>query len=217
VPQNVRRRIAIVLKLLRLWGKFALVLAGAVALSAPAVAQFSLGYKFLEAVRKKEGNTVTDMLADPATTVINTRDVSSGDTALHIVTARRDLTWMSFLIGKGANVNLRNVRGETPLELATRGGFHEGVELLLGQGALVNEPNTTGETPLIAAVHARDTGMMRMLLKAGADPDRTDSSGRSARDYALAEGRNSPLLGEIEAHAKKGSKAQAGASYGPSL
>ena len=65
-----------------------LSLAGLVTLSAaaPAVAQFSESYKFLEAVRKKDGEKVTEALADPAQTVVNTRDVTSGETALHIVT-----------------------------------------------------------------------------------------------------------------------------------
>ena len=40
--------------------------------------------------------------------------------------------------------------------------------------------------------------MMRVLLKAGADPDRADNSGRSARDYADPEGPSSRTLAEIE-------------------
>jgi uncharacterized protein len=207
-----------VTKLPGLLMKSAAILAGALVLSAPAAAQMSTGYRFLEAVRKKDGALVIDALAVPGSTLVNTKDVTSGDTAMHIVTARRDLTWMNFLISHGANVNLKNAKGETPLEIATRASFHEGVELLVGKGALVDEPNTTGETPLIAAVHARDTAMMRLLLKAGANPDRADSSGRSARDYAAADGRSSPLLSEIESHAKtKQAGGQSRPSYGPSL
>ena len=57
--------------------------------------------------------------------------------------------------------------------------------------------DATGETPLISAVHRRDTAMMRVLLKGGADPDRADNSGRSARDYARLD-KDSQLLGAIE-------------------
>ncbi len=180
--------------------------------AAPAVAQFSESYKFLEAVRKKEGEKVTEALADPAQTVINTRDVTSGETALHIVTNRRDLTWMQFLIAKGANVNARDAKGVTPLVSAVNANFVEGVELLLGKGARLDESNNAGETPIITAVHNRNVAMIRMLLKAGADPDRADNSGRSAKDYAALGGGN--LLAEIEANAraKDASKAK---SYGP--
>lgn len=191
------------------------VVAGALALTSPAQAQFSEGYKFLEAVRKKDGQVVTDALSEPGATIVNTRDVTSGETALHIVTARRDSTWMEFLIGKGANVNARDTQGVTPLELATRLGFVEGVELLVGKGARIDESNDAGETPLITAVHRRDIGLMRVLLRAGADPDRTDNSGRSARDYATLEGRT--LLNEIESSARPRGPANGAGSYGPSL
>lgn len=187
-------------------------------LPAPASAQFSVGYKFLEAVKKRDGNVVNEMLGEPGTTVVNTRDVTSGETALHIVTIRRDLTWMNFLLGKGANPNLRDVRGATPLVLAANAGFIEGVELLLGQGARVDDPDSAGETPLISAVHRKDVGLMRALLKAGADPDRADNSGRSARDYARLTSGGRNLLDEIEANAKpRGTRPGAQRSYGPSL
>lgn len=189
-------------------------LAMGVALPGPAQAQFSKSYKFLESVKKKEGQEVTDALAEPGTTIINTRDVSTGETALHIVTARRDTTWISFLLGKGADPNIRDAKGQTPLVVATNLGFVEGMELLIAGGARVDEPNSTGETPLISAVHRRDIAMMRVLLKAGANPDRADSSGRSARDYAKLE-RNDNMLEEINTNAKKtDNKAR---TYGPSF
>lgn len=184
----------------------------------PAAAQFSAGYKFLEAIRKKDGNTVEEMLGVPGTTIVNARDVTSGDTALHIVVTRRDLTWITFLAAKGANVNARNGRGATPLQLAVGMGFTEGAELLLEKGARVDEPDSAGETPLISAVHRRDTGLMRLLLKAGASPDRADNSGRTARDYAALDGKGSPLITEIDTNAKpKGAAGPARGNYGPSF
>jgi ankyrin repeat protein len=184
----------------------------------PAAAQFSQGYKFLEAIRKKDGNTVQEMLDVPGTTIVNARDVTSGETALHIVVARRDLTWITFLAAKGANVNARNGRGVTPLQLAVGMGFTEGVELLLEKGARVDEPDAAGETPLISAVHRRDTGLMRLLLKAGANPDRADNSGRTAREYASLGGKGNSLLTEIETNAKpKSAAGQARGSYGPTF
>ncbi len=194
------------------------LLAAALIAPMPAAAQFSRSYKFLEAVRKKKGEEVQDALSEPGSQIVNTRDITSGETALLIVTARRDLTWMSFLIAQGANVNLADARGTTPLQLAVSLGFPEGVELLVAKNARIDAPNASGETPLISAVHRRDTGMMRMLLKAGADPDRADNSGRSARDYALLGGRSSALVSEIENNAKPGGQRATGQrSYGPTL
>lgn len=204
----------------RVWSIWALacVLAAALISPVPAAAQFSKSYKFLEAVRKKKGEEVQDALNEPGSQIVNTRDITSGETALHIVTARRDLTWMNFLIAKGANVNLHDSRGTTPLQLAVSLGFPEGVELLIAQKARIDEPNSSGETPLISAVHRRDIGLMRLLLKAGADPDRADNSGRSARDYALLGGRSSALVSEIENNAKpRGQRGSTQRSYGPTL
>lgn len=189
----------------------------AAAVSIPAQAQFSDSYKFLEAVRKKEGDKVTEALNEPGTQIVNTKDYTTGQTGLHIVVARRDLVWVQFLVAKGANVNARDNRGVTPLVLAADIGFIEGVDELIRSGARVDEANNTGETPLISAVHRRDLALVRMLIKAGANPDRPDNSGRSARDYAALEGKGSPLLGEIEKATKDAKAAGPKKTYGPSF
>jgi len=190
---------------------------GALALSVPAQAQFSEGYKFLESVRKKEGDKVTDALNVPGTQIVNTKDSSTGQSALHIVTARRDRVWMEFLVAKGANVNARDFKGTTPLVLAVDLGFLEGVDFLISVGARVDEPNDTGETPLISAVHRKDLALVRMLLKAKANPDRADNSGRSARDYAMLDGKGSALAGEFDAIPKGSGNASSAKTYGPSF
>lgn len=190
----------------------AILAALAIGIGTPAAAQFSKSYKFLQAVRDKDGQAVTDELNQPGSTLVNTRDSSNGQTALHIVTARRDLAWMGFLLAKGADPNIGDSRGTTPMMMAANLGFNEGVALLVGQGARVDETGVTGETPLIIAVHRRDIEMMRTLLKAGANPDRADSSGRSARDYAKLDGDDNPLLTEITTSAKP---RRAGPTYGP--
>jgi hypothetical protein len=59
--------------------------------------------------------------------------------------------------------------------------------------------------------------MMRVLLAAGANPDRSDSAGRSARDYARQENPDGQLLSVIEANAKKRGGAGSGSTYGPKL
>ena len=194
-----------------------IAVAGTLLAVAPAQAQYSPGFQFLEAVKKKDGTKVLDMLHQPGSTLVNSRDIVSGRSGLHIVVERRDLTWLKFLLQEGANPNIRDNKGLTPLVLATQTGFLEGAQALIAAGAKVDIPNETGETPLISAVHKHDVEMMRALLRAGADPDRNDSSGRSARDYAAAAGENSQLSNEIDRNALPAAEREGASGYGPSL
>lgn len=193
------------------------VLAGVLAVASPAQAQFSDGYKFLEAVKKKDLAKVNEMLAGPGAVLVNTRDVTTEQTALHLTTQRRDRPWMAEMIRRGADVNARDRNGVTPLVLAVNLGFVEGVELLVEYRARVDDSNDAGETPLISAVHRRHTELARLLLKAGADPDRKDNSGRSARDYASVDSSGAQMLAEIAAHAKPKAQQPGRKVYGPVL
>ena len=194
------------------------MIASAIALTAPAAAQFrSEGSNFLEAVKDRDGDKATDMLSKPGNQIVNSRDISSGDTGLHVVVARSDVLWVRFLLQRGADANIRNRRGVTPLQLATSLGFTDGVEALIKGGASVDIADQTGETPLIAAVHLRNVALVRLLLEKGADPDRNDNSGRSARDYMELQSGNSMLRQEfVNADAKR-KDAGTKKDYGPSF
>jgi ankyrin repeat protein len=188
---------------LRIIGAVALAVPGfALSVPGPALAQFSDSYKFLDAVRKKEAETVTKYVEAPGTTLINTRDGSTGETALLITVARKDLTWMAYLLGHGARTDIAAKNGRFPLMLAVETRFPEGVDLLLARGANVNQTNSGGETALIRAVQLKDMGMVRMLVAKGADPDKSDNlAGMSARDYATRDARDTGIL-EALANAK---------------
>lgn len=181
----------------------------------PARADFSDGYKFLEAVKKKDGDKVEKAIMDNVS-IINSKDVTTGETALHVVAAKRDLTWLSYLLAKGANPNAADDRGRTPLEVAVNLGWRDGAEALLSQKASPDTSNDAGETPLIFAVHRRDQNLIKLLLQAGANPDRADNSGRSARDYARIEGEGSGLVSVIETFGREGA-AKPKAVYGPTF
>jgi uncharacterized protein len=192
--------------------------AGVVAPSVPASAQmFSEGYKFLKAVRDREGDEATNMLNKPGNTLINSRDVTSGDTGLHIVIQRQDIEWVRFLLQRGADPNIRNRRGISPLQLATSLGFVAAVEELISGGANVNISDQTGETPLIAAVHQRNAPLVRRLLEKGADPDRNDNSGRSARDYMMLMAGNTLMKQEFDAADAKRKGETPARRYGPAF
>jgi ankyrin repeat protein len=185
------------------------------ALATPAAAQFySDGYKFLQAVEKEDQATVEQLL-NKSSTVINARDKTDGHTALHIAVRARSYSWLSYLLGKGADPNIADNHGVTPLMLASQMGLNEAVVALARSGAKVDVTNDAGETPLISAVHNRNLPMVRLLLAAGADPDRADNSGRSARDYAKLEGANSVTLDAIDRNDKDAKAKRSKGTYGP--
>ncbi|MFN3618994.1 ankyrin repeat domain-containing protein [Sphingorhabdus sp.] len=181
-----------------------LMLPAAVGVVAPAaMAQFSDSYNFLKAVKDRKGEEAEKFLSEPGSVIINTRDITSGETALHIVVQRRDSTWLGYLLQKGANPNLADKKGTTPLMLATQLGYVDGIDWLTRKNAEVDQTNRAGETALILAVQLRNADAVRALLKAGANPDKTDSrAGYSARDYAKQDGRASAIAAIIENHGK---------------
>jgi ankyrin repeat protein len=180
--------------------------------TAPAAAQQqSQSYKFLEAVRKADGNTVTTMLDQPGQTIIDTRDVTTGDGALHIVARRGDATYLRYLLARGADANMRDRRGNTPMMVAVETGNAELVDILKTARANANLGNAGGETPLIRAVQRRDLVLVRAVLAAGGNPDQTDNvAGLSARDYAKSDPRAGAISKLIDETPKKAPRAVAG-------
>lgn len=169
----------------------------------PAGAQrFSESYNFLKAVREQDGNKVTEFLNAPGQTIVNARD-DNGEAAIHIVTKRRDMTYLRFILARGGNVNLQDGAGNSPLMLAVDAGWGEGIRELIHRRGNVNLANNGGETPLMRAVQRRDGEMVQLLLTNGADPDMVDRlAGMSARDYAARDTR-APAIAEALKNAPK--------------
>ena len=170
----------------------------------PASAQhFSDSFEFLEAVRKGDGTKVMKLLTDTNGSIINTKSRQTGEAALHIVAKNGDAVYLRFLIQKGANPNIQDGTGNTPMMIAIASGFDEGVSILITYHANVNLANNSGETPLIRAVQLRKRDLVMTLLAAGADPDKADViAGMSARDYARIDNR-SPAITKLLTDAPK--------------
>ncbi|HEX8620430.1 MAG TPA: ankyrin repeat domain-containing protein [Allosphingosinicella sp.] len=162
---------------------------------------YSDSYTFLKAVRDRDGAKVNELVGSATgPIVINSRDRTNGEGALHYTVRARDLTWLAFLLGKGARPDIQSNRGDTPLTLAAQIGWLEGAEQLLARRASADLANGRGETPLILATQRRDLAMVRLLLARRADPKRTDNvAGMSALDYARQDPRAGAVLKLLEA------------------
>jgi ankyrin repeat protein len=164
--------------------------------AAPAAAQsYSDGYLFLKAVKEKDADKVNQLVASSANVVLNLRDQSDGEGALHYVTREREIVWLNFLLNKGAKADIQNYKGETPLSLAAQIGWEEGASFLISKGATVDLGNQRGETPLMLAVQRRDLQMVQLLLSHGANPNKTDRvSGYSALEFAKRDPRATAIV-----------------------
>ena len=191
-----------------------LMLLAVVGLVHPAQAQFRGGYAFLQAVDNRDGTKATEALKDDPS-YVNTRNPDTGETALIIVTKRRDISWLRFLLGKGADPSIGDRQDVTPLMHAALINFTDGAEELLDRKAPVDQTNRRGETALILAVQAKNVAMVRLLVKRGANPDKADHiAGMSARDYAKRDGRSARILELLEAKADAPAR-EFGPTFGP--
>jgi uncharacterized protein len=79
-------------------------------------------------------------------------------------------TICSNLIAAGADVNSRDVVGETPMFAACRCLNTNIISMLLQHGADVSLTNIIGDTPLSYVTGLGDTNVVLLLLQHGADP-----------------------------------------------
>jgi Ankyrin repeats (many copies) len=80
------------------------------------------------------------------------------------------------------------VSAPIPLTNAVTSGDKSAVGTLLANGANVNERTSGGQTPLILAVIFGHTELVRVLVKAGADPELRDNLGLNAIEWAKRRG-----------------------------
>ncbi|MFL6854216.1 MAG: ankyrin repeat domain-containing protein [Sphingomicrobium sp.] len=188
----------------------ALALAPAVATAQGMGLNASDGEAFLNAIKDGDSNKALELVNQPGSRVANYRGYN-GDTALHMVTRKRELDWVGFLLSRGADPNIGDSNGDTPMMIAASIGFEEAATQMLRRGARVDATNRRGETALTVAVQQRQPRVVELLLLAGANPDKADHvTGYSPRDYAKRDTRNPQLLKLIETIKPAAKKAVSG-------
>ena len=114
---------------------------------------------------------------------------NTGSTPLHWAATNVWRGAMEALLYVGADPNIANSRGATPLHSATQigGGLCENLSLLIKAKANVNAVDNSGSTPLHWAADSGNAIMVQDLLRAGADPDIIDNHGASAMQVSVRE------------------------------
>lgn len=168
--------------------------------------------QFLDAVEADDVEKCRDLLSLGVN--VNAKSRSKKETALHIASEILSIDMMQFLLDNGADPNIKNDRGETPLHrLAGRSigffkrGTHvknrgqadwkkraiiEAVKLLLASGADPNEKDVYGMSPL--SNHCAwnklepsntDLELIDVLIDGGADIDQEDGRGYTPLENSL--------------------------------
>jgi len=112
------------------------------------------------------------------------KSISIHEAALNGITADIDQ-----MIAKGADINLKDEDGRTPLMYASFNGHSGIIQKLISKGAIVNQADNYGRTALMFASSGPYPEAVRLLLKNQADPNLSDKEEHfTALMYAAAEG-----------------------------
>jgi ankyrin repeat protein len=116
------------------------------------------------------------LLEHGATKTLNELDRYGGMAPIHYLSSpsyyypEDQVKLLMLLISNGADINIKDRKGNTPLHLAVR--YHapnEIIMVLVEHGADVNAKTKTGETPLQLAINDDNTQIIEFLRKHGAE------------------------------------------------
>jgi methionyl-tRNA formyltransferase len=104
----------------------------------------------------------------------------------------KDINLIKDCLKNGANVNVLNNNGWSPLIIGSFNANQEVIEILINGGADINLTNYKGTTPLMYAMSnyekTGDKKNFELLIKKGADINRKDIHGKTIKDYATDRG-----------------------------
>ncbi len=115
--------------------------------------------------------------------------MSNQYTLLTYATKHKQYDIIKYLIYKGADVNKRDERLDTPLLIAVKNNDLAGVKLLTNSNADLNKIDITKRTPLILAIEKNYDNIAIYLIDSGADIDTKNGVGEGTLAMSIRLGR----------------------------
>ena len=116
---------------------------------------------------------------------------------------------IDLLLAKGADVNIADANGVTPLMAASELDWEPSITLLLEHGAKTQAKDRDGKTALMYAMGNRGLGTAAKLLEKGAEINASDKAGRTPLMRAITQAVHDPVLLYGEDVIKKEKEARA--------
>lgn len=110
---------------------------------------------------------------------VNSRNLRTGDTALHVAVEWRRPRVILFLLEKGALVDMSNEDGLSPLQLAVKTDNCEAISILLQKGAHVDARSFSGLSALQIAAQKKHWVAFDLLVIGGANLDAWNQNGET--------------------------------------
>jgi ankyrin repeat protein/glyoxylase-like metal-dependent hydrolase (beta-lactamase superfamily II) len=141
-----------------------------------------------ESVRIGDLAGVKEMLAEKPER-LNGKDAQGWTPLIHSIMAKNEAVFQ-YLLAAGADVNLADRQGLTPLFFISYFGLDGWIEPIILQGAKIDSPSgPLGSTPLLAAVKGGHQKSVDVLLAKGAHLDIRDLTGDTPLLLAARDGR----------------------------
>ncbi|HEV7680994.1 MAG TPA: ankyrin repeat domain-containing protein [Pyrinomonadaceae bacterium] len=119
---------------------------------------------------------------------VNLRDKQSHSTALEHAVRNANREMVQLLLASGAEVNLKNASGETPLMMLDSDATSDLIWDLINKGAKLNHQDEAGENALMQAATQNNLEALKTLIEAGAKVDLRNKDGQTALMLAAGEG-----------------------------
>ncbi|BDD54741.1 hypothetical protein MPDQ_003366 [Monascus purpureus] len=134
-------------------------------------------------LKDAQGDAIIELLIRKGADV-NMKSVT-GQNALHFATSKSNISTVRMLIVNKCSARVKDKRGQLPLHRAAAVGSIPIIKILLEEGkSPVNATDMDGLTALHHAISEGHGDAAILLLKAGAEPDKRDSTGNLAIDLA---------------------------------